>query len=469
MAWIAGLDHPELELWLQHQGYALLPIKTMRNLAFQLEQHEGLEGAILGTWLRGAELLRQPEVWRVLRALPRVIILAPDALRDAESLDRAVLAQALREGITDVLPIWPDEAGLNLERLGELLHAPQPEWAIADWYELCGLPRPATPPRPRLVREADGGPAAPRPALVGANAPDVAPTGLVIGNTATWPAPDDAPVPPSPTPMPRTAGGVVVSIAGFKGGVGKTTAAANCAIQARAAGLRVLAMDFNFGTPALARHLGVPLLDHRRRPVEGLGYFVSHGLPDSLHDIAFPTKAGVEVLGGAPAELRIRFSPEEPFLEALIAQAKSQYDVVVIDTSQALDDLGTYVALVNAQAILFVADQDMAALTEIRDIMELARRAGIRNDLFHLIINRYRPPKADMPSQGDIERYLGLRAALVVPDQRDLYVTSINRGSPASLNGAKEWQTLVSQLLPQATEPAKVDRRRGWLARLWRH
>ncbi|SES79335.1 Mrp/NBP35 family ATP-binding protein [Oceanicella actignis] len=123
--------------------------------------------------------------------------------------------------------------------------------AVLTAHAEPGAARPApsaAAPRPAAPRPAAPDPAASRPAAASASAP---PPDL-RGARPDARAPAQA---PGPAPMPGV--GAVVAVASGKGGVGKSTVAANLAVALAARGLRVGLLDADVYGPSQPRMLGV--------------------------------------------------------------------------------------------------------------------------------------------------------------------------------------------------------------------
>lgn len=93
----------------------------------------------------------------------------------------------------------------------------------------------------------------------------------------------------------------IVAFSSPKGGVGKTTLAANVAIALHDLGWGVVAMDFDVQN-SLRLHFGIELSD-------GRGYVAAHDQPAEWPNLALPTDSGVFVLpyGQATEQERILF------------------------------------------------------------------------------------------------------------------------------------------------------------------
>lgn len=206
-----------------------------------------------------------------------------------------------------------------------------PEWASATWRDALGVERSATPGRWRLLERRMGK----LPWLEGQVAPP-------------WPAEPGAPT--------------VVAFYSFKGGVGRTTTLASCAIQAARRGERVAVIDLDLEAPGVGSLFGVNadlgvidvLVEHLATGAVDVGTVRrgAVGLPESLGDLIDVFPAGR--LDGRYLEKlsRLDFSgaasdagaPQIPVREALLAMLQRVRETIApkwifLDARAGLHDL----------------------------------------------------------------------------------------------------------------------------------
>ncbi|MBR4798902.1 MAG: P-loop NTPase [Clostridia bacterium] len=186
--------------------------------------------------------------------------------------------------------------------------------------------------------------------------------------------------------------GRVVFVTGFKGGVGKTTVAANVASSLRAQGARVLVIDGDFGMRCMDMVLGMEndtLFD----------------CSDILRGTCAPTAAMSEVRGDsgfsfipAPMNYGGDAFPPESFGE-LIASVRGDYDYVIIDSCAEATPYYISFARQADEAVIVTLHQS----TSVRAAEKTAARLytlGVKQ--LSLVVNGYRESCAESGELPDI-------------------------------------------------------------------
>lgn len=272
-----------------------------------------------------------------------------------------------------------------------------------------------------------------------------------------------APAPPPPPPLPPPPGvppgpssGRLVTVFSTKGGAGKSVLASNLAVALarrgdtmtgpdpaqRAKPVVLLDADLQFGDIALMLHL-----DPVHTIVEAVqaGDRLDAALMRSL--LLRHPDSGLSVLA-APTEPAFADQITRIDLMRVIDVLRTMSSIVVVDTSATFGDL-TLALLHAADDVLLVAGLDVTSLKNVRLGLQTMAVLGVPFSRMRFVLNRANT-KVGL-SVGEAERLLELKADVALPS--DILVPqSVNRGVPAVLLGprskfARSIENLASVLL----------------------
>ena len=235
----------------------------------------------------------------------------------------------------------------------------------------------------------------------------------------------------------------VYAISGAKGGVGKTTTAANLAATLAAAGHSVVAVDGDIGTPNLGPALGVT-----PGPDDPTIHDVLAG-EATLSAAAYEGPHGIYVVPGR--DDLDSFRRADPARLGAALSTVSGVDYVIVDTSAGLTHESA-LPLSLADGVLLVTTPDRDALSATRKSLELTRELG--GTVAGVAVNRARDDSAD-PEVG--APLLGR-----IPESRELAAGSAV-GEPITVRSpggdvALAFRRLASRLaVERVPPPPEVD------------
>ena len=240
--------------------------------------------------------------------------------------------------------------------------------------------------------------------------------------------------------------GLIVAVAGSKGGVGASTVAANLAVALRR-----------------ETRLAVALVD---AVLEGgeidvlLNARVQHGQGQALlrlddlesrdfESLLAPHASGLQALLLEALGLDL-LHPDE--LRKILVTLRRMRDYVVVDTPPRRDENAAAI-LELADRVLLVLTPEITALRGAKLFLERAERAGLSRERIMPVLNRF--PAAGGLQRKAIEETLGAPVQATVPDDVRLVTYSINRGVPVvqshgSSGVARQIQALAKALVQSA-------------------
>ncbi len=242
---------------------------------------------------------------------------------------------------------------------------------------------------------------------------------------------------------------MIITVSNQKGGVGKTTTAANLGVMLARHDRRVLVVDVD-PQFALTRQIGVE--------ERSLGL----NLVDVLAGRAPATDAiardihGVDVIAAAPALAGIEMSlvselGREHFLRDALEPVLVDYDDVVIDTPPNLGLLTVNALLVAEVVLAPVSAEDDASLHGIRELrhtlQRLAERLGSPAPELVAVLTRWAPQRISSRTIEETLACEGLTPAARIPARSALFVRAARNGVPLAICGPDSSPALAYQRL----------------------
>jgi pilus assembly protein CpaE len=253
--------------------------------------------------------------------------------------------------------------------------------------------------------------------------------------------------------------GTIITVAGFKGGIGKSTTATNIAVslaQQTQQHVAMLDLDLQFGDAAVMLDV-VPqrTIEHAAKEIERLdpqliqGYVATH--PSRLRLLAAP----------ATPEASDDITADQ--VGRILEMLASTNDFVVVDTPPHLDDVSA-VAMDLSTLVLVVVAPEVPCIRRTKAALALMQTWGYSRDKVKLIVNRAN--RKSEVSIAEIEEVLQYPVYAQIPDDRAT-IKAISLGTPVAMSAPKSKAGRaindLGRLIAGVPEPSRrfTIRRRG--------
>lgn len=225
-----------------------------------------------------------------------------------------------------------------------------------------------------------------------------------------------------PAEQQRTGRGKVIVVYSPKGGVGKTTLAANLGTSlARETEDDVIMVD---SSPQFG-HLGLVMNVHANYSVMDLLSQTDELDRELIEGMMASHSSGARVLL-APSEIeRVDALPPQA-MSQLLSQLRSMSDWVIVDTWPVLTE-STLDVLEVADRTLLLILPDITCLRDTKQFLDLADSLNFSLNKFDIIVNRATEGGLD---RNAIEDGVGREVVMEIPQDDPLVTHSLNRGVP---------------------------------------
>jgi septum site-determining protein MinD len=254
----------------------------------------------------------------------------------------------------------------------------------------------------------------------------------------------------------------IIAIASGKGGVGKTTIAANLGLALQQMGKRVVIVDCNLTTAHLGLLFGV--------------YVYPTTLNDFLRDearfenILYRHDSGLRII---PASLSLEdlVDINVDDFKRILKHTFSNYDVVILDSAPGLGR-EALISLQAADEVLFVATPTIPSLVDIVKCKSLVNSLKRDVSVLGIIVNRMKGKEYEIAAS-DIRQFTGIPIIGIIPEDENVIestnrkhlIVHSKRTSPASL-AISRIASRVAGSPDFISIPAKLYRRPGFLKRV---
>lgn len=255
--------------------------------------------------------------------------------------------------------------------------------------------------------------------------------------------------------------GKVIVITSGKGGVGKTTTAANLGTALAMMGQKVVLVDTDIGL----RNLDVVMGLENRIVFDIVDVVNGHcKLRQALiRDKRFE---GLSLLPAAQTKDKTAITPHQ--MKNLTNELRKEYNFILVDCPAGIEQ-GFKNAIAGADDAIIVATPEVSSVRDADRIIGLLEAAGLTR--VRLIINRLRKSmvkRGDMMDTDDIIDILSIDLLGVVPED-ELIIVSTNKGEPAVLENNSQaggaYRRIARRIMGEEVELVNLDEAGNFMER----
>jgi len=247
----------------------------------------------------------------------------------------------------------------------------------------------------------------------------------------------------------------VVALISCKGGSGATFLATNLGYQLSREDKKVLLIDLNlqYGEAVLTVH------DHRATTdIADVARNLSRLDASFLSASTVQVAPNYEILA-APEDAAQSLQIKPEHLDAILNLAINQYDFIILDVSNNLDDL-TIKALDRAHNIFLVVQMLLPDVRNANRMMTIFRSLGYTQDKIELLVNRYM--KNAEINLHDLAASSGINRMRTIPNGYKEVAKAINQGVPLEMVSKSSAVNIALKELAESLLP-KADQAQGGL------
>jgi pilus assembly protein CpaE len=227
----------------------------------------------------------------------------------------------------------------------------------------------------------------------------------------------------------------LIAVYSPKGGVGTSTIAANLAltIAKEIKELNVLLVDFDFKYNDLDVMLDISNTSNIGEVFDNFDENKEKFLDEKIiQKTIIKHQSGLDLLL-APERIEQPEHFTAKFIEKTIEliQTKTDYDIVIFDTSTSISDETTFTVLEKVKNVLLVGTQEVTVIKDIKRVLKIIKQLKIDITKFHLVLNKH--SYDGVFDVSEVNEFLNKPVVGMVMNDYNRVVKSINTGNPIVL------------------------------------
>ena len=209
--------------------------------------------------------------------------------------------------------------------------------------------------------------------------------------------------------------GKIITITSCKGGVGKSILTMDLAGVFHLMKLKVLVIDLDLYSGSLATYMN----SKNDKTIFNLIDDFAYNRYKNIEDYIYKVNENISLIA-SPKDPRQAYKIDAKYIPLLLTNVVYKYDVILIDTDHALNDI-KLVTLDNCDAKLFVLTDDVFDLKNSRSFFSIAKDIGMQN--IYTVLNKSVNTNNSHFSMYDMKNILKTNIDFVIPES--MYVKNI--------------------------------------------
>ena len=263
----------------------------------------------------------------------------------------------------------------------------------------------------------------------------------------------------------------VIVITSGKGGVGKTTTAANIGIGLAQLGKKVVMVDTDIGLRNLDVVLGLEnrIVYNLVDVVEGNCRMKQALIRDKRYEQLYllPSAQTRDKTSVTPEQMKKLCDELKQSFD--FEHLKSQFDYIILDCPAGIEQ-GFANAVAGANKAIVVTTPEVSAIRDADRIIGLLEAQDLRD--ISLVINRIRPDmvkRGEMMSVDDVQEILAVPLLGILPDDEQVVIAT-NQGEAIAGSGSKAGEAFTNishRILGESVPYLDLDSKKGFFRRVF--
>lgn len=211
--------------------------------------------------------------------------------------------------------------------------------------------------------------------------------------------------------------GKILTVTSVKGGTGKTTTLLNLAGIYSNINKKVLIIDLDLYTGAIAPTLNLEINSDIYQLVDDL----TNNRFDYIENYVLKYNDNIDVLA-APKDPRFASKINSKYIKVILNRAAMKYDIILIDTNHALDEKNI-ITLDSSDKIIYIINNDPIDLKNMKTLVSIYK--DLEKDNYFIVLNESLNKTQNCFTNYDIKNIIKHNIDFIIPSS--FYVKNIDK------------------------------------------